>query len=215
MKYGQQLERDSIPEWSLRTSPCRTLIVYHPWPRADRQRTVDNLDYNSLKHEIKVHTTRDQASAMAIPGHQDQSLRKFEQGLYHELCQQHDRVNMFIMSKADEILRRIGTVAVKLCSTAPWTLNIGLIRCHVDHLAMSVRKWVKKSGVDCESSPRQSLKHHRKFAKYERDLLRCGDDIQNLIRFSNTQSVAFRKILKKYKVRTLPPLPARVFQGHV
>lgn len=47
--------------------------------------------------------------AIAIPGHQDTSLRKFEDGLYAELCRQHDRVDLFITSKADEISRRLGT----------------------------------------------------------------------------------------------------------
>ena len=69
---------------------------------------ADNLDYNSLKHEIKVHTTRDQATAMVIPGHQDTALTKFEERLYQELCNQHGRVDMFIKSKADEITRRLG-----------------------------------------------------------------------------------------------------------
>lgn len=73
---------------------------------------LDNLDYNSLKHEIKVHTMRDQATAIAIPGHQDTALGKFENGLYLELCRQHDRVDMFITSKADEISRRLGTCDV-------------------------------------------------------------------------------------------------------
>lgn len=84
-------------------------------------RTVDNLDYNSLKHEIKVHTTRDQATAISIPGsgHQDASLRRFEEALYSELCHQHDRVDLFISSKADEISRRLG-----MCLSPPgqtWT----------------------------------------------------------------------------------------------
>lgn len=70
---------------------------------------ADNLDYNSLKHEIKVHTTRDQATAMAIPGHRDDNLRIFEDRLYEELCHQHDRVHMFVTSKADELSRRLGT----------------------------------------------------------------------------------------------------------
>lgn len=69
---------------------------------------ADNLDYNSLKHEIKVHTTRDQATAIAIPGHQDASLLRFEDALYNELCLQHSRVDLFVSSKADEISRRMG-----------------------------------------------------------------------------------------------------------
>ena len=69
--------------------------------------SADNIDYNSLKHYIKVHTTRDQASAIAIPGHQDASLVKFEDELFGELSRQHDRVDMFVASKADEISRRL------------------------------------------------------------------------------------------------------------
>ncbi|POR38637.1 Uncharacterized protein TPAR_01156, partial [Tolypocladium paradoxum] len=150
MKYGQQLERESVPEWSLH-----------------------NLDYNSLKHEIKVHTTRDQASAMAIPGHQDTALGKFEDGLYAELCRQHDRVDMFVGSKADEISRRLEH------------LNSNIQRC--------IRKYASGSATG------GSLKRQRRFAKYEHELLRCGDDVHALSRFANAQVVAFRKILKKYR----------------
>ncbi|KAJ6436548.1 hypothetical protein O9K51_10914 [Purpureocillium lavendulum] len=150
MKYGQQLEQESVPEWSLH-----------------------NLDYNSLKHEIKVHTTRDQASAMAIPGHQDTSLRKFEDGLFDELCNQHDRVDLFVTSKADEISRRL------------------------EHLNTSIQRCIAKHSTGQDQS--FSLKRQRRFAKYERELMRCGDDIQALSRFANAQIVAFRKILKKYR----------------
>ncbi|KAJ6436553.1 hypothetical protein O9K51_10920 [Purpureocillium lavendulum] len=134
-----------------------------------------NLDYNSLKHEIKVHTTRDQASAMAIPGHQDTSLRKFEDGLFDELCNQHDRVDLFVTSKADEISRRL------------------------EHLNTSIQRCIAKHSTGQDQS--FSLKRQRRFAKYERELMRCGDDIQALSRFANAQIVAFRKILKKYRVR--------------
>ncbi|KAK4089736.1 hypothetical protein PCL_05957 [Purpureocillium lilacinum] len=150
MKYGQQLEQESVPEWSLH-----------------------NLDYNSLKHEIKVHTTRDQASAMAIPGHQDTALRKFEDGLFDELGMQHDRVDMFVTSKADEISRRL------------------------EHLNASIQRSIAKHSTASDQS--FSLKRQRRFAKYERELMRCGDDIQALSRFANAQIVAFRKILKKYR----------------
>ncbi|KAG5924421.1 hypothetical protein E4U42_004649 [Claviceps africana] len=150
MKYGQQLERASIPEWSLH-----------------------NLDYNSLKHQIKVHTVRDQATAIAIPGHQDTALQKFEHGLYFELCRQHDRVGMFITSKADEISRRL------------------------EHLASQIQRWVAKySDADDRTL---SLRRQRRFAKYERELLRCGEEILALSRFADAQITAFRKILKKYK----------------
>jgi hypothetical protein len=70
---------------------------------------ADNLDYNLLKHEIKVHTTHDQTTALAIPGHQDPTLRKFEDEFYMELCRQHDRLDLFVTGKADEISRYLGT----------------------------------------------------------------------------------------------------------
>jgi len=85
MKFGEQLEKESVPKWSMY-----------------------NLDYNSLKRAIKVHTTRDQATAIAIPGQPDKSLRAFEDGLFLELCKQHDRVDLFVKSKAGEVTRRLG-----------------------------------------------------------------------------------------------------------
>jgi SPX domain protein involved in polyphosphate accumulation len=84
MKYGEQFEKESVPQWSLH-----------------------NIDYNSLKHHIKVHTTKDQATAIAIPGRPNTALHKFEDDFYEELCRQHDRVELFVSSKADEIGRRL------------------------------------------------------------------------------------------------------------
>ncbi|KAK0708376.1 hypothetical protein B0H67DRAFT_648448 [Lasiosphaeris hirsuta] len=150
MKYGEQFERESVPQWSLH-----------------------NLDYNSLKHHIKVHTTKDQAIAIAIPGYQDITLRKFEDELYTELCRQHDRVDLFVASKADEIARRLHYVSNQIHRL--------LLRCAVS----------RRDGM--------SLKRQRRFAKYEQDLLRCREDVRSLQRFVNAQVVAFRKILKKYR----------------
>jgi SPX domain protein involved in polyphosphate accumulation len=87
MKYGDRLEEASVPGWSLH-----------------------NVDYNSLKHQIKVHTTKDQATtAIAIPGQPDYALRRFEDAFYIELCSQHSRVGLFVTSKADEVSRRLRT----------------------------------------------------------------------------------------------------------
>jgi SPX domain protein involved in polyphosphate accumulation len=88
MKYGERLEEASVPGWS-----------FH------------NVDYNSLKHQIKVHTTKDQATtAIAIPGQWDDRLGKFEDKFYLELCSQHVRVGLFVTSKADEVSRRLRTL---------------------------------------------------------------------------------------------------------
>ncbi|GJC89139.1 SPX domain-containing protein [Colletotrichum tofieldiae] len=165
MKYGEQLEQESVPEWSLH-----------------------NVDYNSLKHEIKVHTSRDQATAIAIPGHQDAALKRFEDNLYNELCQQHDRVDLFVSSKADEISRRLQYISDQL----------------------------QKLIVKCaEEGDRVSLKRHRRFAKYERDLLRCGEETLALARFINAQITAFRKITKKYKKWTGSPTLGARFRENV
>lgn len=150
MKYGEQLENESVPEWCLH-----------------------NLDYNSLKHEIKAHTTKNQATAVAIPGQQDIALHKFEDGLYLELCRQHERVDLFITSKADEISRRLG------------------------YLKSSIDRWLAKRQEDPTAS--ELIKQQRRFIKYDRELMLCSDDITALTRFANAQVVAFRKIIKKYK----------------
>ncbi|KAM0557150.1 hypothetical protein ACHAPJ_005413 [Fusarium lateritium] len=149
MKFGEHLERESVPEWNLH-----------------------NLDYNSLKHEIKMHTTRDQATAMVIPGHKDEALSRFEDALYTELGRQHERLHLFVSSKADEISRRL------------------------DYLAKNISRWASKQDQVADSS---AIKHQRRFTKYERELVHCGSDIQALERFVKAQTVAFRKITKKYK----------------
>ncbi|KAM0200273.1 hypothetical protein ACHAPQ_000320 [Fusarium lateritium] len=150
MKFGEHLERESVPEWNLH-----------------------NLDYNSIKHEIKMHTTRDQATAMAIPGHKDEALSRFEDSLYMELGRQHERLQLFVSSKADEISRRL------------------------EHIAKNINRWVSKS--QDELADNTAIKHQRRFTKYERELVRCGSDIHALERFVNAQTIAFQKITKKYK----------------
>lgn len=187
-----------LPILSCRTSPptltLPPLLALHS----------DNLDYNSLKHEIKVHTTRDQATAIAIPGHQDATLKKFEDNLYGELCRQHDRVDLFITSKADEISRRLGEhlsfFVVGIRVHAPRILHFadGGFLSAEEYLASQIQRWVTKYSDANDSTI--SLKRQRRFAKYERELLRCGEEIHGLSRFANAQVVAFRKILKKYKV---------------
>ncbi|KAI1662818.1 hypothetical protein F4813DRAFT_11721 [Daldinia decipiens] len=148
MKYGEHFEEESVPSWSLH-----------------------NIDYNSLKHQIKVHTTKDQATAIAIPGQQDHALKRFEDAFYIELCNQHNRVGLFVTSKADEISRR-------LC-----------------HLSDSIHQVI----VRCNNDGGVSPKRQRRLAKYALQVDECDDDIKALSRFVNAQVIAFRKILKKYR----------------
>jgi SPX domain protein involved in polyphosphate accumulation len=74
------------------------------WLPAD---LTDNVDYNELKHLIKVNTAGGQA--IAIPGHTDAAQKAFEDQFYLELCEQHERVNLFVHSKADEFGRKLRT----------------------------------------------------------------------------------------------------------
>ncbi|RYP50567.1 hypothetical protein DL768_003963 [Monosporascus sp. mg162] len=148
MKFGQQLEQQSVPGWS-----------------------IHNVDYNSLKHQIKTHTTKDQATAIAIPGQQDTALKKFEDSFYFELCRQHDRVCLFVSSKCDEI---------------HWRLR---------HISDQVNRLI----FQCTDSRGVTVKRQRRFAKYRQQTDECGNDIKALSRFVEAQIEAFRKILKKYK----------------
>ncbi|EHL00052.1 hypothetical protein M7I_4134 [Glarea lozoyensis 74030] len=84
MKYGQNLQARSVPQWA-------------PY----------NVDYDALKHLIKTNTTRDAGQAVAIPGQVDTALQRFEAQFFNELSNQHDRVGLFVRSKADEIDRRL------------------------------------------------------------------------------------------------------------
>ena len=70
----------------------------------------DNVDYNDLKHLIKVHTSKDHSRAFPIPIHESdaQRVQQFEQELKAELERQHERVNEFVQVKAGELSRKLG-----------------------------------------------------------------------------------------------------------
>lgn len=99
---------------------------------------------------------------------------------------------MFVSSKANEISRRLGTSTSLLGNNPSLTLTVPV------HLESSIKRWIGR----CPDHPilTESLKEQRRFAKYERELLQCGDDIHHISRFANAQVIAFRKIVKKYKV---------------
>lgn len=69
-----------------------------------------------------------------------------------------------------------------------------------DYLDQSVARLVDR----CARAP-PTLKRQKRLLRYQHEALRCGDDVQALFRFAHAQSEAFRKILKKYKVRLAPP----------
>ena len=71
--------------------------------------TLDNIDYNEIKHSIKIHTSNDQSRPQAIPNgnFKAEEAQQLEDRLYVELYGQHDRVNEFIQVKAGELSRRL------------------------------------------------------------------------------------------------------------
>ena len=69
--------------------------------------STDNIDYNELKHHIKNFTSRSDGQALAIPGQQDHELEQFEERFFTELTLQHDRVELFVKDKSEEIYRRL------------------------------------------------------------------------------------------------------------
>ena len=79
--------------------------------------TLDNIDYNDLKHEIKRRTTRGSGQAQAIPGSDNEAnaLRKFEDEIYAELQDQHARVDLFVRSKSDATSRQLSRAIPLLC----------------------------------------------------------------------------------------------------
>jgi SPX domain protein involved in polyphosphate accumulation len=70
-------------------------------------KSPDNIDYNELKELIRVNTSHDPGQAITIPGNDDSALHDFENVFFLELHNQHDRVNLFVKSKADEFRRRL------------------------------------------------------------------------------------------------------------
>lgn len=137
--------------------------------------TLDNIDYNDIKHLIKVRTTHGHSQAKAIPGSsiEVKESQKFEDELYKELRDQHQRISLFVRSKSGEINRRLA---------------------HLD-------KQIAQLGLRSFSGGQTKISVRRleKFSRIEEAALKVGEDIQSLSRFVGAQVLAFQKLLKKYK----------------
>ncbi|KAI9873773.1 MAG: hypothetical protein M1830_010614, partial [Pleopsidium flavum] len=151
MKYGATLQQRSIPEWG-----------------------AYNLDYNEIKNLIKVRTTRDQAQAISIPGQENEGngLQEFENELYAELREQHQRIDLFVQSKSGEIKRKLNHLHKQVVQLAR-------------HNNFGEQSWI-------------SMRQLEKYSKVEEAVLKAGEEIQSLSRFVGAQRLAFQKLLKKY-----------------
>jgi SPX domain protein involved in polyphosphate accumulation len=136
---------------------------------------VDNVDYNGLKHLIKERTTNIRTVPVTIPGQGPSSdaWTQLENELFEILWQQHERVSLFIKSKHGEITRRL------------------------DQLEKQFNHLTQQLPSDPTRSP--LVQRSRKYARFVQDTESIGEDIQSLSQFANTQRLAFKKILKKYR----------------
>jgi SPX domain protein involved in polyphosphate accumulation len=85
MKYGETLRQRSIAAWS-----------------------HYNIDYDDIKYFIKEHTTPGKGKTISVPGRPDEKLAKLENDLFRILEEQHQRIDLFVKSKAGEVQRRLG-----------------------------------------------------------------------------------------------------------
>ncbi|GIZ44449.1 hypothetical protein CKM354_000764600 [Cercospora kikuchii] len=150
MKYGETLRQRSIPAWA-----------HH------------NIDYDDVKHFIKEHTTPGKGKTISVPGRGEDKLAEFENALFHILQDQHQRIDLFVKSKAGEIHRRLEHSKKQLRALA-----------------------VRQAPVADHRIPVSRLE---RYGRLENDVVKAGEEIKSLARFIATQRTAFRKLLKKYK----------------
>ena len=108
MKFGDTLRGRSIPQWAYRES------IEFAGYQGDvlKYFSTDNIDYDDLKRMVKDNTTSTHNQPRFIPGqgNEAKALKEFEDELYGQLLEQHERVGRFVQSKADELACRLGTI---------------------------------------------------------------------------------------------------------
>ena len=100
-------------------------------------------------------------------------MAEFEEELFVELVDQHQRIDLFVRSKSGEIERRLS------------------------HLHKQVLHLARETEV--ARRKRISVRRLERFAKIENEVLNVGEEVQSLVQFVGAQKQAFRKLLKKYK----------------
>lgn len=150
MKFGENLYYRSVPQWA-------------PY----------NVEYNELKELIKLRTTRGLAQPVVIPGqgNPEDAWQALEDELFPILCQQYDRVNLFVRSKYGEIDRRLISLQRQIGNTKP---------------------------SQAEAEEGRPIEQTRKYQRLLDNADAIGSDIQALSQFAGAQRLAFKKILKKY-----------------
>ncbi|KAL6707213.1 hypothetical protein ACN47E_004760 [Coniothyrium glycines] len=159
-----------------------------------RQRSIPewghyNIDYDYLKDLIKHQTTAGTNKAVSIPGQGESTERAFSGTFFKVLEAQHDRINLFVRSKSGEIERRL------------------------DHIGKSLEVLRLKRGAAPGS--RLPARVVEKYAKFDADVARTGEEIRSLSRFQVAQRTGFTKILKKYRRWTKDKELSHVFKAEI
>lgn len=112
---------------------------------------------------------------MTIPGHENEAraLQAFENEFFAELVDQHQRVDLFVQSKAGEIHRRL---------------------IHLDRQVGQLQQ-----RFPSYHTQKVSVRCLERFAKAEDTAEKAGEEIRSLARFVGAQKLAFIKLLKKYR----------------
>lgn len=143
-----------------------------------RQRSIPawshyNIDYDDIKQLIKERTTPGKGKTISVPGRGDDKLAELEVTLFDILSDQHTRIDLFVRSKAGEIQRRLDHANKQLKQLSSRRVSAADRRIPIGRL--------------------------ERYGKLENDVLKAGDEIRSLARFTGIQRTAFRKLLKKYK----------------
>lgn len=111
---------------------------------------------------------------MTIPGHSNEAkaLQAFEDEFFFHLVDQHQRVDLFVQSKAGEINRRLA------------------------HLGKQIGQLHQRYAL--RQTGRISVRGLERYSKAEELAVQAGEEIRSLARFVGAQRVAFIKLLKKY-----------------
>ena len=149
MKFGETLYRRSVPKWA-----------------------AYNVNYNQLKHLIKVRTSSGSALPVSIPSASVSRWHDLEKELYNVIKQEYENVGLFLRSKQGEIERRLS---------------------HLEKQVQSSKKAVDNGTLD------RPILQARKYQRLVKDADSIGDEVENISRFTAVQKTAFRKILKKYR----------------
>lgn len=190
MKYGETLRQRSIPAWS-HCKPRKCLPKCHSPGFADTSRS-DNIDYDDIKNFIKERTTPGKGKTVSVPGRSDDKLIEFESALFDILAEQHVRIHLFVKSKLGEIQRRLGLplpVTSLICTCTADS--------RVDHSKKQLQQLTARYSLAADH--RIPVARLERYGRLENDVLKAGDEIRSLARFTSTQRTAFRKLLKKYK----------------